>query len=129
MASKQRARRVADRIHQELAVVLQREIADPRLSMVTVTGVEVDRELAFATVFITVLDAKEREQDVFEALESARGYLQSALADRIALRSLPRLRFEWDTSLEYAKRIEELLDGLDLDGGFVEGEDADDTTP
>lgn len=112
MTSKARARQIGDRILEELAVILQREVDDPRLSMVTVTGVDVDRELAYATVFVTALGDEDRQEEVIDALQSARGFLRSALAARIQLRSFPDLRFRWDASYQRGARIEELLDQL-----------------
>jgi ribosome-binding factor A len=112
MTSKARARRIADRILEELAVILQRNTDDPRLSMVTVTGVDLDRELAYATIFVTALGDDERREEVMAALESARGFLRSELAARIQLRTFPQLRFRWDASYQRGARIEELLDQL-----------------
>jgi ribosome-binding factor A len=112
MTSKARAKRIGDRILEELAVVLQREVEDPRLSMVTVTGVEVDRELAYATIFVSALGDEDRQQEVLEGLKRARGFLRSALAARIQLRTFPELRFRWDASYQRGARIEELLDQL-----------------
>jgi ribosome-binding factor A len=112
MTSEARARKIGDRILEEMAVILQRDVEDPRLSMVTVTGVDVDRELAYATVFVTALGDEDRQRDVIEALKRARGFLRSALAARIQLRSFPDLRFRWDASYQRGARIEELLDQL-----------------
>jgi ribosome-binding factor A len=112
MTSKARARSIGDRILEELAVILQREVQDPRLSMVTVTGVDVDRELAYATIFVTALGDEDRQDEVLEALKRARGFLRSALAARIQLRTFPDLRFRWDASYQRGARIEELLDQL-----------------
>lgn len=112
MTSKARARRIADRILEELAVILQRNTDDPRLSMVTVTGVDLDRELAYATIFVTALGDDDRREAVMAALESARGFLRSELAARIQLRTFPQLRFRWDASYQRGARIEELLDQL-----------------
>ncbi len=112
MTSKARARRIGDRILEELAVILQRNVDDPRLAMVTVTGVDVDRELAFATIFVTALGEEDRQQEVLKALKNARGFIRSELASRIPLRSFPDLRFRWDASYQRGARIEELLDQL-----------------
>ncbi len=112
MTTKARARQIADRILEELAVILQREADDPRLTMVTVTGVDVDRELAYATIFVSALGDEDRKEEVLQALKSARGFLRSALAARIQLRTFPQLRFRWDASFQRGARIEELLDQL-----------------
>lgn len=123
--SKARARRIGDRILEELAVILQREVDDPRLSMVTVTGADVDRELAYATIFVTALGDEDQQEDVMQALERARGFLRSALAARIQLRSFPQLRFRWDASYQRAARIEELLDQLKSEENEDSGLDTD----
>lgn len=115
MTSKARARRIGDRILEVLATILQREADDPRLTMVTVTSVDVDRELAYATVFVTALGDDDRKDEVLIALKSARGFLRSQLAARIQLRSFPDLRFRWDASYQRGARIEELLDQLKSD--------------
>jgi len=122
MVREARVRRISDRIHQELSLVLQREVADPRLAMVTVTAVEVDRELAFATIYVTALGTQDRMNEVLSALESARGYLRRELAARVRLRSFPQLRFQWDLSYERGTRIDELLDMLKSDRTGGEGE-------
>ena len=109
MPSETRARRVADRINRELAILLQRKVADPRLAGLTVTGVEVDREMAYATVYVA---AQEDEQEVLTALESARGFLRKELATNIPMRSFPQLRFRWDYSPDRGARVDELLDRL-----------------
>jgi ribosome-binding factor A len=110
--SKARARRIGDRILEELAVILQMEVDDPSLSMVTVTGVDVDRELAYAIIFVSALGDEDRQEEVLDGLHRARGFLRSRLASRIQLRSFPQLRFQWDASYKRAARIDELLDSL-----------------
>lgn len=114
MPSESRARRVADRVFRELAVILQREASDPRLSSVTVTDVEVDRELAYATVYVSTfnLGEQDRAEEVLNALSGAAGFLRSQLAKRIQMRAFPKLRFRWDPSPDRGARIDELLDDL-----------------
>lgn len=109
MPTETRARRVADRINRELAVLLQRKVADPRLAGLNVTGVDVDRELAYATIYVT---APEDEQEVLTALDRARGFLRKELASNIPMRAFPQLRFRWDYSPDRGARIDELLDRL-----------------
>ncbi len=113
MPTAARAKKVARRIHEELAVILQREVSDPRLSGVSVTGVEVDRELAYATIFITALEMHEQMDEILSTIRGAAGFLRSQLAARIPLRSFPRLRFEYDASYDRGGRIDELLAKLD----------------
>jgi ribosome-binding factor A len=112
MTSEARARRIGDRMLEELAEILQRQAADPRLAGLTVTGVDVDRELGFATIYVTAAATAERRDDILEGLERARGFLRSELARRIPLRSFPQLRFRWDASVDHGAHIDELLDAL-----------------
>jgi ribosome-binding factor A len=122
MVSEARARRIGDRIQEELSRLFQREVSDPRLVMLTVTAVDVDRELAYATVFITATGGEERMEEVLHALDGAQGFLRRELASRIHLRSFPRLRFRWDFSQERGARIDELLDMLDAEESDGEGD-------
>jgi ribosome-binding factor A len=125
MTSTARARRIGDRIREELATLLLREVADPRIGRLTVTGVDVDRELSLATVYVTAADAGGRSDEMLAALRGAGGFLRTALAQRIPLRTFPRLRFRWDISVDHGARIEELLDdlqGRDAPGGEGQGE-------
>lgn len=108
MTTEARARRVGDRIREELAEILARQTNDPRLEMVTVTAVEVDREFGQATIYVSSLDT-ERRDEILAGFHSARGFLRSALAARIPLRSFPRLRFRYDASAAEGARIEDLL--------------------
>lgn len=112
MVSKARARRIADQIAQELAKIFQREVTDPRLTMLTVTGADVDRELEYTTIYVTATGDPERKEEVLNALEGARGFLRHELSSRIRLRSFPKLRFRWDASQEHGARIDELLDQI-----------------
>lgn len=122
MVSEDRARRIGDRIQEELSQLFQREVSDPRLVMLTVTAVDVDRELAYATVFITATGGEERMKEVLLALDGAQGFLRRELASRIHLRSFPRLRFRWDFSQERGARIDELLDKLSAEESEGEGD-------
>jgi ribosome-binding factor A len=122
MANETRARRVGDRIAEETARLLLHDVEDPRLSMVSVMGVDVDRELAFATIYVSAIDSAERKDDILSALEGAAGYIRSQLARRIPLRTFPQLRFKYDPTSETATRIDDLLDALrrESKGGEVE---------
>lgn len=111
MPSEARTRQVAKRIHEEISVLFQREVSDPRLSNISVTDVKVDRELAFATIFVSTLQDDDREI-VLNALHGARGFFRSQLANRIPMRVFPQLRFRYDPSSAQGARIDELLAGL-----------------
>jgi ribosome-binding factor A len=126
MPSDTRVRRIAERIREDLAEVLLRSASDPRLEGLTVTEVEVDRELAFATIYVTAAQADSRREEVLQGLKHASGFLRTSLAQRIPLRAFPQLRFRWDESLEQGSRIDALLkavrdEGQKTDGGTSQG--------
>lgn len=113
MPSPLRLRRIADRIHQLLSEMLVTgQINDPRLAGVFITGVNVDRELSFAKIYVSSLEGKEQKQEILEGFKHAAGYLRSVLVKEIQLRSFPTLRFYWDETPERAERIEQLIDSL-----------------
>jgi ribosome-binding factor A len=109
MPSGTRLQRIADRIRQELSEMLIREINDPRLKQIYVTDVKVDRELAYADVYVSAVEGVTRSADVLAGLESASGFIRRSLASRVELRAFPRLRFHWDMTPENADRIEKVL--------------------
>lgn len=125
MASKARARRVGDRIREEMATILIEQISDPRLRMVTITSVDVDRELAFATMYVSAIGEADRVEEVMAGLDAAQGYLRRELSSRIPMRSFPQLRFRWDVSHERGTRIDELLDQLSAERGEIPGDEGD----
>lgn len=109
MPSQVRIQRISDRVREELSEILLKEVSDPRLQQVFVTDVRVDRELAFADVYVSAVEGASRSQEVLQGLESARGFLRRELSLRVNLRSFPRLRFHWDPTPENAEHIEKLL--------------------
>lgn len=112
MPSKVRIERIEDRFRQDLSELLLREISDPRLHQVFVTDVKVDRELAFADIYVSAVEGVARSKEILEGLNSASGFLRRQLAARIDLRVMPRLRFHWDPTPENADQIERLLASL-----------------
>ncbi len=112
MVSKVRAQRIGDRIREELSVILISHSSDPRLAGVYVTGVELDRELEFATIYVSAVEGAARSKEILEGLQHAQGFLRSELARRIVLRMFPRLRFRWDATYERADQIERLFTQL-----------------
>ncbi len=112
MVSKVRAQRIAERIQEELAEIILNVVTDPRLGWVSVTDVNVDRELAYANIFVSSIEGPERKQEIMDGLSHAQGFLRRELARRIDLRTFPRLRFYWDTTPEKAERIEQLIASL-----------------
>jgi len=112
MPSGIRLQRIADRIRQDLSEMLIRGINDPRLHQIFITDVKVDRELAFADIYVSAVEGSARSAEILDGLEHASGFLRHELAARIELRVFPRLRFHWDPTPENADRIERLLADL-----------------
>jgi ribosome-binding factor A len=109
MPSGVRLQRIADRIRQEISEMLIKEISDPRLQQIFITDVKVDRELAFADVYVSAVEGSARSAEILEGLEHANGFLRHELSARIELRAFPRLRYHWDPTPENADHIERLL--------------------
>lgn len=106
-----RTDRVGQQIQKEIAVILMREIKDPRLSMTTVSAVEVTRDLAYAKVFVTFInDTPSEIKDSIEVLTEAEGYIRSLLAKRLRARIMPHLRFVYDKSMAEGVRMSALVD-------------------
>jgi ribosome-binding factor A len=109
MVSKTRSTRIAERIREELSEIILLESSDPRLKGITITDTKVDRELAYAEIYVCALEGIQREPEVMSGLEHAQGYLRRELAHRMELRVFPRLRFHWDPTFEHADKIERLI--------------------
>jgi ribosome-binding factor A len=103
-----RTERVGEQIQRELAELLRLEIRDPRVRMVTLTGVEVSRDYAHAKVYYTALEGEDKA--VQQGLEHASGFLRSQLAHAIKLRVTPQLHFVYDSSVERGSRLSQLID-------------------
>lgn len=112
MPSTLRMQRVNDRMREELSEMVVMEISDPRLSGITITDVNVDREFTYADIYVSAIEGHERAPEILEGLNHASGFLRKSLADRIELRIFPRLRFHWDPTPEKADHIEKLLASL-----------------
>jgi ribosome-binding factor A len=107
-----RGQRVGDLIQKELAQLIQQEIKDPRIGMVTITEAKVSRDLSFSDVYFTMLPEENSAQGE-EVLNQAAGFLRSQLAKIMSTRTTPRLRFHYDTSIangaHMSKAINEAL--------------------
>ena len=107
-----RPQRVAEQIQRELAMLIQRELKDPRVGMVTVSAVEVSRDLAYATIFVTFLgnDDPDDIKASLDALQHASGFLRSQLGRIIRMRLTPHLTFKYDESLVRGRELSSLID-------------------
>ncbi len=125
-----RTQRVGDQMQRELAVLIQREMKDPRVSLVTVSAVEVSRDLAHAQVFVTSLGAEDPAQiaDMLGVLKGAAGFLRTQLGRLMKLRQVPQLHFRYDESIARGAHLSALIeravaeDRAHEDGESSEGE-------
>jgi ribosome-binding factor A len=109
MVDAARARKLADRIQQIVAEMLERRIKDPRLGFVTVTDAKVTGDLRDATVYYTVYGSEGERADTAAALESAKGIIRSEVGRRTGIRHTPTLTFELDAVMDNARQIDDLL--------------------
>src|SRR5690554_6542966 len=110
MADYKRVDRFSQQLQREIAVILQREIKDPRVVMPTVSGVDVSRDLSYAKVFITFLnDEEESVTEGLNVLNDAAGYIRSLLGKRISSRVTPNVKFVYDASTSEGMRMASLV--------------------
>jgi len=107
-----RTNRIGQLVMRELAQMIQQDVSDPRVGLVTVSHVDVTSDMKYAKVFVTRLNGVDSDQDVKECLaglRNAAGYLRRNLAGRVELRNIPELRFHYDKSLEHGFQMDELI--------------------
>ena len=110
-----RSQRVSQEMQKEIALILQREIKDPRVGMATVSGIELSRDLAYAKVFVTLLNVLTDNADPdtvkngIKALQDASGYIRTLLGKAMRLRIVPELTFAYDNSLIEGMRMSNLV--------------------
>jgi ribosome-binding factor A len=110
-----RTDRISDQIQKDLASLIRTEMKDPRVGMVTINDVNVARDLGYADVYITLLTLEENDansdsvKQCLAALNSAAGFLRSQLGKMIKLRTIPRLRFHYDSSVGHGRKLDALI--------------------
>ena len=110
-----RTRRVGDQIQRQLALLIQKELKDPRVSMVTITGVVVSREFEHARVYFTVLNnTKDNIKSTLEGLTKASGFLRKALSHGLTLRTTPQLHFVYDSTIEDGNRLVSIIEKANI---------------
>ncbi|MGH7359489.1 MAG: 30S ribosome-binding factor RbfA, partial [Candidatus Rokuibacteriota bacterium] len=107
-----RLQRVNQLIREEISLLVQRELKDPRLGFVTITEVDVAKDLRTAKVYVSVLGSEADWQASLEALENARGFIRNWLVPRLRMRSVPHLTFHPDRSMAHAAHIQTVLEEL-----------------
>ncbi len=103
-----RSERVSGQLRRELATLVQREVKDPRVGFVSISDVEVTRDLAHARVYVTVFE-EDKAKTSIDALKHAAGYLRRRLGQELRIRSVPELHFFHDDSVETGTRMDKLI--------------------
>lgn len=112
-----RPERVQEAIRQEISTIINNEIKDPRLGFLTVTGVELTKDMRYARVYFSVLGEDKAKFLALKGLKSAKGYIKGRLGEKIKLRFMPEIEFRIDETLEKTERVFRILDKLQKEKG------------
>lgn len=104
-----RPNKLGDLIREEVSKLLLIEAKDPRIGMVTVTDVEVSNDIKRARIFYNVTGDESEREKTQKGLESASGFIRSALANRLTIRRIPEISFIYDETLDYGEKIDKIL--------------------
>ena len=99
--------RLNDQFQEVISEILHKEIKNPDLKFITVTGCEITNDLSFCKVYFTTLN--ENRDEVLKSLKSASSFIRGEISKRIEIRHTPELRFEFDNSIEYGEKIEKII--------------------
>ncbi|MFC2067519.1 30S ribosome-binding factor RbfA [Chloroflexota bacterium] len=106
-----RIEHVNNLIRQEISELLQRQVKDPRLSnLITINEVSVSPDLRYAKIFVSHIGGEEKRQEMLNALHTASGFLRNELGQRLRIRRIPELSFQWDHSIERGSHLLKLID-------------------
>ena len=111
--SGRRQERVADLIRDEVSEIIQREMDDPRLGMVSITRVEMSPDLRYARIFVSVYGSDDERKQAILALNNGSGFIRRTLAPRLRMRAIPNISFRLDSSMEHAEQIARILRELE----------------
>ncbi len=112
-----RNRRVADLVHRELAPMIQRQLANPPLGLTTISMVDLSPDLKNAKIFVTCLSGEKTTNKVIETLNGMVGHYRYELAKVLSIRSIPKLQFVYDSSIDGGSRLSALIDSLYMSTG------------
>lgn len=105
-----RPRRVAELIKRELALIIPRELDHPLAHRITLTHAEAPRDMSSVKIYFTLLDGAAAAKEAAKVLNQAAGFLRHTLRDRVVLRAIPELRFQYDESVDRGARLTSLID-------------------
>ena len=106
--------RIASMLEKEISYILMTEVKDPDIKFITVTNVKLASDLGYAKVYVTVLDQNKKDETL-RSLKAARGFIRRELANRVEIRHIPELDFVYDESIEYGKKIEDIIEEIHKD--------------
>ena len=119
-----RTRRVGEQLQRELAQLIRDEVGDPRLGMVSISAVEVSRDLSHAKVFFSTLGTQQEADASLLVLQGAAGHLRHLLGQRVKMRNVPQLHFKQDQSIVEGARLSALIDAA-VSGASQDQDDSD----
>ena len=123
--SSQRSGRVQEALRQEISKIVQGEMKDPRVGFITITKVDLTKDLRYARVYFSILGEDKDKKLALKGLNNAKGYIKGLVADRIDLRFMPEIAFAIDESLEHTKHIYDILDQIKKEKRDAEGHRSD----
>jgi len=124
-----RTRRVGEQIQREIAQLVQQEIKDPRLGLITISAVKLSRDMSHANIFFTTLDQEHPIEETLKVLEGAAGFLRHELAKRMQLRIVPHIHFKYDESISYGNELSALINkAMGMENPDNRMEDKDDSS-
>jgi len=113
----ERTNRISEEMKREISDIIQNDLKDPRLpKLVSITQVDVTRDLRYAKVFASVLGSDEEKKNAIAGLKSAAGFIRREVGHRMQIRYTPELQFELDNSIEHGVYISKLIDETTKDG-------------
>jgi len=104
-----RSDRVGDLLLELVSQLLAKEVCDPRIGLVTLTGADVSKDLRHARIYFSLLAGRQGEAEVLAGLKSATGFIRAKIAKELKLRFVPTIEFVYDDTQDRAQRIEDLL--------------------
>lgn len=123
--STQRPGRVQEALRQEISKIVHGEMKDPRIGFITITKVDLTKDLRYARVYFSILGEDKDKKLALKGLNNAKGYIKGLIADRIKLRYMPEIAFAIDESLEHTKHIYDILDQIKREKRDAKGDRGD----
>jgi ribosome-binding factor A len=108
-----RTDRVSDQLAREVSLIIDRELKDPSVGFVTVTGAKVTEDLRYADIYVSVLGDEDKRKKSMKGLARASGFVRSLVGRRVRLRHIPEIRFKLDDSLIRAEKLDRLIEQIE----------------